>query len=69
MFSTINIIINDNKKLQNHRFQMGTFSYDSLKNWLLPAVGTASEMHEATNATKRGYRDHLRPRSLLSVLV
>ena len=30
MSSTINIITNGNKKLQNYRFKMGTFSYDSL---------------------------------------
>ena len=30
MPSTINIIINVNKKLQNYRFKMGTFSYNSL---------------------------------------
>ena len=30
MSSTINIIINGNKKLQNYRFKTGTFSYDSL---------------------------------------
>ena len=28
--STIHIIINGNKILQNYRFKMGTFSYDSL---------------------------------------
>ena len=28
--STIKIIINGNKKLQNYKFKMGTFSYDSL---------------------------------------
>ena len=30
MFSTINLFINGNKKLQNYRFKIGTFSYDSL---------------------------------------
>ena len=44
MSSTINIIINNSKKMTNYSFKMGTFSYDSLKIWLLPAVHTTSKM-------------------------